>query len=118
MNAFSEVDWEVTQKIDLEASPIDVAVSLDDRWIFILNNNGEVLVYSKDGVLNDTLNVGKYVSKIKVGPHNNQLFLQSKKKKTVEMVELDFIWDINVEGSPFKGPADAPVVITLFTDFQ
>jgi protein-disulfide isomerase len=52
------------------------------------------------------------------GAREEILFLVSSKKKTVQLAVLDFVKDINVAGSPFKGAADAPVTIVLFTDFQ
>jgi protein-disulfide isomerase len=58
------------------------------------------------------------VDSIKPGPGEEILFLVSSKKKTVQLAVLDFVQDINSAGSPFKGAADAPVTIALFTDFQ
>ena len=116
--AFSSIEWHILQKIHLDTQPLDMAVSLDDKWIFILNEKGEILVYSKNGELNEIINVGKHVNQIKVGPIDNLLFLNSLKNKTIEVVEFDFIQKINVMGSPSKGPVEAPVVIALFTDFQ
>ena len=54
----------------------------------------------------------------KLGPGGETLILRSGKNKTVELVTLDFIQKINITGSPFKGPQDAPVVIAVFDDFQ
>ena len=116
--AFSSIEWHILQKIHLDTQPLDMAVSLDDKWIFILNEKGEILVYSKNGELNEIINVGKHVNQINVGPIDNLLFLNSLKNKTIEVVEFDFIQKINVMGSPSKGPVEAPVVIALFTDFQ
>jgi hypothetical protein len=114
----SHIEWRKFKKISIENRPLDVAVSLDDKWIFILNDKGNVLVYSKSGKLSTTINVGKQFNQIKVGPRDNLLFLTSKKDKTVEIIEFELIREINTIGSPFKGPVDAPVVIALFTDFQ
>ena len=115
---FAAVEWSVQKKLQLEAPPVDVAVSLNDKWVFVLNDRGEVLVFSSDGGLKEKIPVGKHIDQIKVGPRDNLLYLSSRKKKTVEIVELDFIQNINTAGSPFKGPADAPVVIAVFTDFE
>jgi hypothetical protein len=49
---------------------------------------------------------------------NDVLFLSSHKNKTVKIILLDFILDISIAGSPYKGPDTAPVVITVFSDFQ
>jgi len=116
---YAKAEWQISQKIQLESRPLDVAVSLDNKWIFILNDKGEILIYSQDGTLNDTINVGKDIDGISIGPpRNNLLFLTSAKNKTVEVVQIDFIQTIDITGSPYKGPDDAPVVIVLFTDFQ
>jgi hypothetical protein len=115
---FAAVEWSVQKKLQLEAPPLDVAVSLNEKWIFVLNNRGEVLVFSRDGSLKEKIQVGKHIDQIKVGPRDNLLYLTSRKKKTVEIVDLDFIQNINTAGSPYKGPADAPVVIAVFTDFE
>ncbi len=115
---FAAVDWSIQKKLQLEARPVDVAVSLNDKWVFVLNDKGEVLVFSSDGSLKEKIPVGRHIDQIKVGPRDNLLYLTSRKNKTVEIVELDFIQNINTAGSPFKGPADAPVVIAVFTDFE
>jgi hypothetical protein len=62
--------------------------------------------------------VGKSVEGIKVGPREDVLLLTSGKDKTVQLITLDFIQEINVSGSPFKGNADAPVAVTTFDDFE
>jgi len=55
---------------------------------------------------------------MKIGPRGKRLFLTSTKDRTVQVVTIDFIVDINVSGSPYKGRQDAPVVIAVFSDFQ
>ena len=115
---FAAVEWGVQKKLQLDAPPVDVAVSLDDKWVFVLTDRGEVLVFTKDGSLKEKIPVGKHINQLKVGPRDNLLYLGSRKNKTVEIVELDFIQTINTAGSPFKGPADAPAVIAVFTDFE
>lgn len=115
---FAVVEWSVLSRLQLDTLPIDVAVSLNDKWVFVLNDRGEVLVFSRDGSLKEKIRVGKNIDQIKVGPRENLLYLNSRKNKTVDIVEFDFILKINTADSPFKGPADAPVVIAVFTDFE
>ena len=55
---------------------------------------------------------------IKPGPREDILFLSSRKDMTVKLITLDFIRNIDVSGAPFKGAADAPVVIAVFDDFE
>jgi DNA-binding beta-propeller fold protein YncE len=112
------VEWDILQKIEIDTQPIDVAISPDGKRIFVLNDKGEVLVYSRLGKLEDRIAMEKDFDQIKVGPRGDLLYLKSRKNKTIEIVELDFIQNINISGSPYKGPEDAPVVIAVFDDFQ
>jgi len=112
------VEWDVQRTLNLEKPPLDVAVSGNGRWIFILTDQGSILIYSADGTLKDKITVGKDVDSIKAGPREDTLFLTSRKNKTVQHITLDFVYDINISGSPFKGPTDAPVAITVFNDYQ
>ena len=112
------VDWDVKKTLKIEKTPVDVAVSLNGRWVFVLTAQGSILIYSGDGRLEDEIAVGKHVDGIKVGPEQDILLLTSRKNKTVEILVLDFIQNIDVSNSPFKGPVDAPVTIAVFSDFQ
>jgi len=115
---FAAVEWSVQKKLQLEAPPVDVAVSPSEKWIYVLTDRGEVLIFTKDGSLKEMIEVGKHIDQIKAGPRDDLLYLASRKNKTVEFVDLDFIQNIDTAGSPFKGPADAPAVIAVFTDFE
>ncbi len=113
-----EVEWDVKKTLKLESPPVDLAVSLNGRYVFVLTDQGSILIYSGDGKLEDKISVGRQVDGIKVGPEEDVLLLTSKKNKTVQILLLEFIKDIDVSNSPFKGPADAPVEIAVFSDFQ
>lgn len=112
------VEWREAGSLNIGAEPLDVAVSADGKWTFVLTGKGEVMVFSSDGRLNGRVPVGKAVKKIGVSSTGNRLFLLSGSEQALRSVSLDFIQDIRTEGSPFKGPADAPVVIAVFSDFQ
>jgi hypothetical protein len=113
-----EVEWDVKETLKLESPPVDLAVSLNGRYLFVLTDQGSILIYSGDAKLEDKISVGRQVDGIKVGPEEDVLLLTSKKNKTVQIVLLEFIKDIDISNSPFKGPADAPVEIAVFSDFQ
>ena len=116
--ASDNLEWDVYQTLNLDASPVDVAVTYDGRKIFILTDQGDILVYSSSKKPDARINVGKHVDAIKLGPRGDTLILSSGKNKTVQMVTIDFIQTINTSGSPFKGQEDARVVIAVFDDFQ
>lgn len=116
--ASGAVEWNVLKTLQLEAIPIDVAVSADGKRFFVLTDQGQVAIYSSTATLETKIDVGQHVDQIKLGPRGASLVLSSGKNKTVQIVTLDFIQKINVSGAPFKGAEDAAVVIAVFDDFQ
>jgi len=117
-NGICSVELNVHQTLKLEGTPVDVAVSPSGQSIYVLTDKGEILVYSADGSLKDRVPVSKTLSAINVGPRDDILFLTDRAKGTIEVVTLDMVQNINITGSPFKGPENAPVVIVVFSDFQ
>jgi DNA-binding beta-propeller fold protein YncE len=116
--ASDNVEWNILKTIQLDATPIDVAITPDGRRIYVLTDQGEIIVYSSAQNVEGKIKVGRHVDQLKLGPRGETLILTSSEKKTVEIVSLDFIQKINVSGAPFKGAEDAPVVIAVFDDFQ
>lgn len=112
------VEWEVRQTLDIGEEPLDVALSSSGGHVFVLTQKREILIYSPDGALLDRIAVGQTVDGIETGPRDDILILKSKKDAKVQIVTLDFIQEVRVEGSPFKGPRDARVAIAVFSDFQ
>ena len=118
MHGQAEVEWNLHRTFKTQKAPQDIDVSIDGRWVFVLTEQGEILIYSSNGSLKDTIQVGDTIDEIKAGPREDILFLSSRTDRTVQLITLDFIQQINITGSPFKGPADAPVAIAVFSDFQ
>ena len=116
--ASEAVEWKILKTLKLEATPIDVAVSADGRRIFVLTEQGKIIVYSGNAVKESTIEVGAHVNKIQVSPKGDLIFSNSRKNKTVQVISVDFIQNIDVSKSPFKGPVNAPVIIAVFDDFQ
>jgi hypothetical protein len=118
LGASDAVEWSILKTLKLDAAPIDVAVSADGRRFFVLTEQGKIVVYSGNGEEEATIEVDPHVDKILVGPRGDILITNSRENKTVQIFAVDFIQKINISGSPFKGPADAPIVIAAFDDFQ
>jgi len=112
------VEWDVATTLNLKEKPRDAAMALNGKYIFVLTDKGEILIYSSDGKLEDTISVGQGVEGIKVGPREDVLLLTSGKDKKVQTITLDFVQEINVSDSPFKGKVDAPVAVATFNDFE
>lgn len=116
--SFATVEWNVRHTLKIEKSPRDAVMSDNGKWIYVLTDEGEVLIYAPNGRLRGRIFVGDSIDGIKAGPREDTLLLTSRKDSTVQIITLDFIHNISIEGSPFKGPVDAPVVIATFNDFQ
>lgn len=112
------VESSLAKTLDIGKKPIDMAVSSDGKLLFVLTK-GEVLVYNaRSQKLTGRISVDAGVNSITISPRGNQLFASNGKAKTLSVINVDFVFDIDVKGVPFKGPADAPVVVAVFDDYQ
>ena len=116
--AGAEVEWKIVKDLDLKTTPLDIAPSLDGKWLYILTP-GEILVYSFSvGTITDRIPVDKGFDKIASLPRADTLVISSSAKKAVQIVLLEPLYKIDVTGSPFRGPQDAPVTLVVFDDYQ
>jgi hypothetical protein len=115
---FADVEWNIQKRLKTDTPPVDMAVSRDGKRIFVLTEEGSILICSPAGRLQDKIDVGKHIDQIETGPQEDLLLLRSRRNRTVEILVIDFIHKINTSDSPFNGPANAPVVVTVFSDFQ
>ena len=114
----AQTDWTVYQTFDLENVPVDMLFEPKSQRVYILNDQGEIAIYTFNGRLKGKVTVGPDVLQIKAGPAENMLFLLRQKSKSVESVLITLTEQIDIQGSPFKGAADAPVTLAVFSDFQ
>jgi len=114
----AEVEWRVQKTLRIEGAPIDITISRDGSRFFVLTDRGVIRVYDANGGLDGELEVGRHVDQIEIGPREDLMFAGSRGEKTVELLEIDYIQKIDVNGSPSRGPADAPVVVAVFSEFQ
>jgi hypothetical protein len=114
----ANVEWTPKKQLELGVSTLDIATSLDGRWIFILAP-GEILVYSisEEKVVN-RIPVDKAFDRLTHSPKTNTLILGSGTEKILKIIELEVIHNIEISGLPIKGPEDAPVTIAIFGDYQ
>lgn len=104
--------------LNLEAVPKDVAVSLNGKWVYVLTDSGDLLVYSGDGELEGRLPVGPSAERLTVGPREDVVFVSDPMEKVVRVFALSLAQEIDATGAPFQGPENAPVEITVFSEFQ
>ena len=114
----AEVEKGGSRTLKLEAKPIDMALTPDGKYTFILVEGGKILILDTAGKVKDTLSVSESVVSIGTSPKGDVLLLADGEKNTLEVLSISFIVAIDISGLPFKGPADAPVVIAVFSDYQ
>mgnify|MGYP000005861706 CR=1 FL=1 len=112
------LEWKVVRNLQLPNPPVDVAYSLDGKYIFVLTKKSEVLVYDTPGTLQGTIPVDKGVKSIAIGPRGQFLHLSNAKKKQLSTLAIGYLANINADNSPIKGKKDAPVTVAVYSDFQ
>lgn len=118
LGASGTIEWELEKKLTLEATPLDLTSTADGSKVFVLLEGGKLLICSDRGEILDHLDVAPQSDSIEVAPAGDKLFITSTKNKSLQIVGIETIYDIDVLGSPFKGPVQAPIEIVLFSDFQ
>lgn len=116
--SYSAIEWDLEKSLDVGKTPQGIAISPDGKYTYVLTEGGTVLIYSAAGSVIDTINTGKSITDIEISKDGSKLFLTNQAQKSIEVINISFIHDINTVGSPFKGPAFAPVSIVVFNDFQ
>jgi protein-disulfide isomerase len=114
----AEMDWQVLREIDVDAEVRDMAISIDGRWIYILTATNEIRIYSSGGKLKGAMPIDPGYNRIQPGPREDILLVANKNQQRVQLVSVNPIIAIDLSKAPIKGPADAPVTITVFSDFE
>jgi len=112
------IDASVTASWKLDAKPLDLVHSLDNKRVFILGDDSMVHVYSAEGVKQGALPVDKGVTAIDIAPRGEMLYLINAQDNTFSSLTISFTTTIDITGAPFLGNENAPVVLALFSDFQ
>ena len=117
-SALAELEWTFRKQVPLTSAPLDNAVSADGQLLFMLSA-GEILVYSlTENKTINTIPIESEYDSIAVSPRGNSLIVTSSAGKSLKIIDLEFIYNIDISGLPLKGPADAPVTIAVFSDYQ
>jgi hypothetical protein len=115
---YAEIDLALIKQTNLDVHPLDIATSADGKLIFVLAQE-EILIYSiAEGKVTNRISIDKDFDRMTYSDNNNVLILTSSSSKTLKIIQVDFIYNIVLDGLPFKGPADASVTIAVFEDYQ
>ena len=111
-------EWRNKKELNFPSPILDVSESSDGNWMFILTP-GEVLVYSvPENRTQQHIPLDKAYDRLNHSPQNNTLTLTSRSEKTIKIIQLEMIHQMNLSDRPFLGAENAPVVLSVFFDYQ
>jgi protein-disulfide isomerase len=116
--AYAELEKTLVKSDVLNRAPLDIAQSVSDGRLFVLLEGGQVVIFSAEGERQEQLTVDAEVTSLEVSPDGQRLYLGKAKSKELQLVDLVYVQQLPVNNSAVKGAADAPVTITVFSDFQ
>jgi protein-disulfide isomerase len=116
--AFAELEKTLVKSDVLNKAPLDIAQSVSDGRLFVLLEGGEVRIFSADGEQQEQFTVDADVTSLEVSPDGQRLYLGKAKSKELQLVDLAYVQQLPVNNSAVKGAVNAPVTITIFSDFQ
>jgi hypothetical protein len=111
-------DTSVRASWKLDAKPLDMAHTLDNKKVYILGDDAKVHVYTTDGTRQGSIAVDKGVTGIDIAPRGEMLYLINELDNTFTSLAVSFTATIDVTDAPFLGNENAPVVLAVFSDFQ
>lgn len=114
--ALAALQVEGTQAVRLPKVVLDMAATADGAKLFVLLKGGELQVLSPTGELIERLTVAAEAERLAVSPEGDRLYLAVGQE--LRIVELVSQQELPVLNSPTRGPANAPVTLTVFSDFQ
>jgi protein-disulfide isomerase len=114
----AETDLEMLKRIELNATPIDVAVSDDGLWVYVLTDTARINVYNREGELQGSVAVPEGSRQIAVSPIEGAIYIGNSKDRTLQIVRINLEHTFSLDNAPTLGPANAPVTIVEFTDFE
>ena len=116
--AVAALEWNLRAELPLDGTPLEMALNPEDGRMFVLLEGGRLQVFAADGQLEEQFSVAAGASSMVLSPDGQRLFIGNAAAKTLQVVDISYIFDLPVGNSPIKGEKSAPVTLTVFDDFQ
>jgi hypothetical protein len=104
--------------LELDSPALDTAVSADGLMTLVLTAAGAVHILDQNGTLVQSFGVGEGYENIAYNSAHKRIILSGPASLTVKFIDLETVTEIDTTGSPYKGSAEAPVTVAVFSDFQ
>ena len=113
-----QMEGTISEELDLKAPPEEVCASADGKWLYVLSA-GEVAVYSfAEGKIVNRIAVDKSFDKMIYIKEKNSLVISSRSGNTVQIIDLEEVYQFDTSGLPYQGSKRAPVTVVVFSDYQ
>ena len=113
-----DLEWTVTDTLELNDAALDFAVSPDGTLVFVLSSGRVDVYYGGGSTPLKQIPVDKGYNRITFNPANQTLMLSNPSAKTLSVMEIEPVQRIVTKGSPFKGDENARVTLAIFDDYQ
>jgi protein-disulfide isomerase len=114
----AELEGEVLDTRTFAKPPIDLLLSSEGAYLYVLLPGGRLDVYDRGGKLSGSIKVDPAFKKISQGPSEDLLWLSAPTRTDAQLLAVNVVRNIPTAGSPSQGPVDAPVTIVVFSDFE
>jgi protein-disulfide isomerase len=114
----AEIEGEVIDTRTFAKPPLDMLLSSGGTYLYVLLPGGQLDVYDRSGKPTGSIKVDPAFKKLSPGPSEDLLWLSAPTRTDAQLLAINVVSDIPTAGSPSQGPADAPVTIVVFSDFE
>lgn len=114
----SQVEWTISGQLDLKAPLVEMCASADGKWLYILSAE-EIAVYSfaEEKIVN-RIAIDKGFDRMICIKEKKSLVVTSHSGNTVQIIQLEEVYQFDTSGLPYHGSKGAPVIIAVFSDYQ